>query len=248
MKRLVTLFLGPVIAACGSSNTASHLVSTSTPTAGGAFESKCAPGKPDEKPLVVALSSSEKLAMEARLRSGPLVVKYGACDLELLSHCTTRGTYRYTGATPKRDQVSAKNADELFARIPVGAATIAGKLQTHGGIAVAMVSAGRFDIEGGGMDRGALDGSCAGATHVVTALTVGAYRMAAGADAEIAAEASLIAGAGAGARSASSRETLSEDGDGKACQTSGDGDTKPPRSCGALLRLELAALSGESKK
>ena len=50
----------------------------------------------------------------------------------------------------------------------------------------------------------------------------------------------LFSGAGAGARSQASRETLSRDGDAQSCGKAKREDTEPPQGCGALLRLELA--------
>ena len=228
--------------ACGSSNAAS-LVSRAPPSAGEQLEPRCIKGRLDPRPLVVALSSADKLAMESRVRSGLLVVKYADCAMELLPRCTAEGTYKYWGGTLKRDTIGAKNEDELFARIPLGAAHLSGKLRSSGKISVAMASAGRFETDGVGPDARALEGDCAGATHWVSALTVGAYRMAAGTDAEARAEAALF-GAAAGGASTSSYEALSEDGEGAACGKAADGDTRPPRGCGALLRLEVQPLKG----
>jgi hypothetical protein len=53
-----------LLTACGTSNTASHLASAPAP--GGSFENKCKPGIVDDKPLVVALASTDK-----RLASPP---------------------------------------------------------------------------------------------------------------------------------------------------------------------------------
>ncbi len=228
--------------ACGRDNAASKLAKT--PTVEGDFAARCATGKRDDKPLIVALSSSDKLAMEARMRGGPLVVRYEGCELELLSRCKTKaGAYRYTGGTLKKDSLSAKNEDELFAKLPVGGPTFAGKVKSEGKISVATATVGRFDSDAQTPARSDLEGDCSGATHWVTGVTVGAYRMASGAEAEVAAEAALF-GAAAGGRSSSARESLSQDGDGAACEKATDGDVRPPPSCGALLRLELTPLAG----
>jgi hypothetical protein len=240
-QRVAILVLACGALGCGSGSASSGLANL--PTVADATENKCVPAKSDDKPLVVALASADKLAMESRLRSGPLVVAYGDCKLALLERCSIGGGYRYSGGTLKRDTVGAKNEDELFARIPVGAFGIAGKLKTHGRVAVAMAMVGRFESDATSPSPA---GDCQGATHWVSGISVGAYRMAAGADAEVGAEASLFAAA-AGARSSSSREALSEDGDGKACEAASDADAKPPRGCGALLRFELRPLGGRPR-
>lgn len=237
---LVAAALALAASGCGSSNAASQIAGK-PPSAGERFETKCVPDKLDEHPLIVALASADKLAMESRLRSGPLVVRYRDCHVTLLSRCTMRGAYAYVGGTVKRDAVAAKNEDELFARIPVGAVGLAAKVRQKGSVSVAMAMVGRFESDARTPDRAALEGDCEGATHWVSGVTVGAYRMAAGTDAEARAQAALF-GAAAGGSSSSSYESLSEDGDGKACEAAGDADTKPPRACGALLRLDVQAL------
>jgi hypothetical protein len=86
-----------------------------------------------------------------------------------------------------------------------------------------------------------LQGDCGNATHVVTALTVGAFEFSAGRSREGSASVQVL-GAGAGAKDAASKETLSRDGDVAACASATAADTAPPDHCGALLRLEVATL------
>lgn len=224
-----------------SSNNAASAIAGKPPAAGERFETRCVPDKLDDHPLIVTLAAADKLAMESRLRSGPLVVRYRDCNVTLLSRCTMKGSYAYVGGTLKRDTVAAKNEDELFAQIPVGAVGLAAKVRQNGSVSVAMAMVGRFESDAGTPERAGLEGDCQGATHWVSAVTVGAYRMAAGTNAAARAEAALF-GAAAGGSSTSSYESLSEDGDGKACAVASDGDAKPPRACGALLRLDVQAL------
>jgi hypothetical protein len=89
--------------------------------------------------------------------------------------------------------------------------------------------------------RNDLEGDCDGVTHVVTALTVGAFTFFAGADAQVGGGATML-GAGAGGASAASRETLTQDGDEAACGRATGSDERPPDGCGALIRLEVAPL------
>ena len=51
-----------------------------------------------------------------------------------------------------------------------------------------------------------------------------------------------VLGAGANAEHKTNHETLSRDGNVKACGDSKRGDGEPPENCGALLRVELASL------
>ncbi|HPH65842.1 MAG TPA: tetratricopeptide repeat protein, partial [Kofleriaceae bacterium] len=89
-----------------------------------------------------------------------------------------------------------------------------------------------------------LKGSCEGATHYVRAVTVGAFVVASGSQAELGANVKIM-GKGANAGSASKTQINSEDGDVEACQKSTSDDKKAPDQCGALVRLELEPI-GES--
>jgi hypothetical protein len=196
----------------------------------------------------VEWEAPDRAALEAQARQGQLVVKYTGCELEVLRRCKAppRFAYRYTAITPKDEVVTIKSADQLYATIPVHAVSFEGKLAESGELNAEMKIVGEYGADGLPPASDQLDGECAGATHVVTALTVGAFAFYAGARREAGVKASVL-GAGAGAESAKSVETLSRDGDVKSCGGSKRGDAQPPENCGALLRVELAALlaSGE---
>src|SRR5262245_32658541 len=55
-----------------------------------------------------------------------------------------------------------------------------------------------------------------------------------------------IFGAGASASSSSKKDRLASGGDANACKGVKDTDTNPPNGCGAVLRLELQALSDKA--
>jgi len=237
---LAPLTLALAAGACGSGNLASGLARAPDP--GGDFRARCTTARPDLKPLVVALPSADKAEMEALAKGGPLVVHYEGCEMNVLARCTVRASYRYAGTTPKNDSVDVKSEDDLFAKLPVGGLSLAGKLHTQGTISVAMRIVGRFQSDAT-PDASGLSGDCAGATHWVAALTVGAYRMASGGHAQLDADVSAL-GASAGGASSASRETLSEDGDARSCASATESDSRPPAGCGAILRLELVPLPG----
>jgi len=76
-------------------------------------------------------------------------------------------------------------------------------------------------------------------------VSVGAFDFYAGADASVGAGASVGA-IGAGAKSQSSRETLTKNGDPESCAKATPDDKSPPAECGALIRIEVVPL-GEAK-
>jgi hypothetical protein len=109
-----------------------------------------------------------------------------------------------------------------------------------------MTIVGEYGADGEPPAVDQLEGDCKGATHVVSALTVGAFSFYSGSSKEIGGSATVM-GAGAGAESSKKSESLSRDGDTKACAVSKRGDATPPENCGSLMRLELVALLPEGK-
>jgi tetratricopeptide (TPR) repeat protein len=204
------------------------------------FRNKCDAAKGQLRPLVVEWTAPDRAALESQARQGLLVVKYSGCDLEVLRRCKApdRFAYQYTAITPKDENVRMANANELYASIPVYAAKFEGKLAEKGELNAAMTIVGEYGARGEPPALDQLEGECGGATHVVAALTVGAFSFSAGAAKSAGASAEVL-GAGAGAERSSEHETLSRDGDVHACASSKRGDAAPPENCGALLRLEL---------
>jgi len=205
------------------------------------FRNKCDSAKGQLRPLIVEWSAPDRAALEAGARHSQLVVHYEGCDLEVLRSCTAteRFAYKYTAITPKDELVTMSDADELYANIPAHAASFEGKLAQKGQLNAAMTIVGMYEAPSLAPAIDELQGDCGRATHVVSALAVGAFEFFAG-NAQQAGASVNVLGAGAGIDHSSNHETLSRDGNVKACGSSQRGDAQPPENCGALLRLELA--------
>jgi hypothetical protein len=203
---------------------------------------KCDASKGQTRPLIVEWSAPDRAALEALAKRNQLVVHFEGCTLEPLRQCAApHQPYRYTGVTPKDEVVSMTSVQELYANVPVHAVELEGKLAQSGELRAAMKIVGMYESTGNVPAEDQLVGDCARATHVVTALTVGAFEFSAGRSREGSASLQVL-GAGAGAKDATSNETLSRDGDAAACGSASGADTAPPERCGALLRLEVATL------
>jgi hypothetical protein len=162
--------------------------------------------------------------------------------MEVLHRCKLPGKYGYTGITPKHDSVTIKDADELYANMPVGAAKLEGKLEKSGQLEVSMTIVGRYEADRTSFTPEQLDGAdCDRATHLVSGMTTGAFELSAGASATVGGGASAF-GAGAGGKSSSSRETLERDGREEKCEAGGGRAGEPPDGCGAVLRLDLVPI------
>ncbi len=204
-------------------------------------QSKCGVTKSQARPLIVEWPSADRAALEAQARRGLVAVHYVGCEMEVLRQCRATGKYGYTGITRKRDRVTMRDADELYANIPAYAAKFEGKLAKAGELNVAMTIVGTYEAERSAVSQDDLEGDCKDATHVITALTAGAFEFFAGADAEVGASVEA-GGAAAGGKSKSQRETLNQDGDDAACEKATSKDSEPPEGCGALLRVEVVPI------
>ncbi|MBI3207261.1 MAG: hypothetical protein HYZ29_37330 [Myxococcales bacterium] len=233
--------LAPAILAfaCGGPTPASSFATP--PEYASAGEAKCKIRKNQSKPLVVEWPSGDRAELEARTRTGVVVVRYSGCELRILPECSTKGAYAYMPVTPKSDLVTIHDEDELYANIPVGAAGLEGTLKKTGQLNVSTTTVGRYVAYPSAVYRDELKGGCAGATHIISGFTVGAFEFFAGANASGGGGVSVL-GAGVGASSRAQRSTLSADGDARACRSAGADPTAPPAGCGALVRLEVAEI------
>jgi hypothetical protein len=240
---LVVMAMG-ASAGCSGGNLASEIAK---PPENPHHEPKCGTSTIQPRPLIVEWPSSDRAALEGRIKQGLVPVRYVGCDMEVLTTCKLPATYVYSGITPKNDKVVIHNNDELYANIPVYAAKFEAKLQKAGSLEIAMTIIGRYESNRPTVHADELQGECTAATHVISALTVGAFMFSAGGSAEIGASAG-VQNVGAGARSSASNETLNTDGDSKQCEKATYDDKAPPFGCGALLRVELLPVAEARKE
>ena len=222
---------------CRGRNLASGLADT--PTVEG--QARCGVTKSQARPLIIEWPSSDRGALEGLVeRGGGLVaVRYEGCEMELVRRCEVAGDYRYTGVEPKRDDQMFRSADELYAKIPLGAAQLEAELERHGALALEMTVVGHYEAAREQVTRAELRGACERATHVISMVTVGAFKLSTAGGAEVSAGASVMGGAGGGVSSAAERGFERSDGDPGRCGGGAGGDAAPPERCGALLRLEV---------
>lgn len=205
-------------------------------------QAKCKVAKSQSEPLIVEWPETQRAKLESLRKRGLLAVHYEGCELSMLSQCHVKGTYGYSGITRKQSKVTIKDADELYASMPAFAVKLEGKLKSAGQLNVQMTLVGRYEAQGAPSTTADLEGDCEGATHVVSALAVGAFTFFAGADAEVGGGVSAF-GAGGGGKSTANRELLQRDGDEASCAGSTAADKLPPEGCGAALQLEVIPLA-----
>ncbi len=85
-----------------------------------------------------------------------------------------------------------RDTDDLYSKLPLGAASLEAKLRRAGELNVDMTIVGTYDADRSNVKMEELQGDCVSATHVVTSLTVGAFDFYAGAEAQVGATATLV--------------------------------------------------------
>jgi len=161
--------------------------------------------------------------------------------MQLLSGCQVGGTYEYMALGRKQERVTIHNEDELYARLPVGAASLEGKLARFGALHVDMTIVGRKQATRHVFERAELNGRCDDATHVLTGLTLGAFSLVTGASLDADASASF-GGTAAGGEMTRRSELLASDGDPTQCDATTMLGTQIP-DCSAVLRVEAIPLA-----
>jgi hypothetical protein len=247
LSSLVAALLGSAcLPAClmPGGNAASHLAAP--PTYEPAGQAKCGVKKNADHPLIVEWPSADRATLEAKAQSGLVAVRYVGCEMEVLHRCRLPGKYGYTSITPKHDSVTIKDADDLYANMPVGAAKLEGKLEKSGQLNVSMTIVGRYEADQTSFAPSQLAGDdCDRATHGVSGMTTGAFELSAGASASVGGQVNAF-GAGAGGKSSASHETLERDGHEDKCEGSSPRGA-PPDGCGAVLRLDLVPVESPKR-
>lgn len=197
--------------------------------------------KSPTRPLILEWPAPDRAALEGQLARGVVVVRYGNREMEVLSQCRAAARYRYVPITPKEEDLVFHDSAELDAQMPIHAASLDAKLQQKQQLQVAMTIVGLYQADARVWAPSDLQGACAGATHVVAGLTVGAFEIDADASASQTASAKVL-GAGFGAQHDSQREVLHRDGNKQSCAKSDAHDASPPYECGALLRVEVVPI------
>ena len=176
-------------------------------TTGEAFKGvQCSAVRPQTEPDLMAWDPGSRSNLNRLRRQGVVAVRYEAkgcnVELELLSNCIgTTGKYDYSAYSANEHKV-AHNANELFAQLPVGAARLSGLVRGSRALRTDYMMAGQYALPAGTEFKTTdLRGSdCNRATHVVSAVYVGAFAMGAGESSVMEGSATLL-GAGGGARS-----------------------------------------------
>ena len=217
-----------------------------------AFEGvQCSAVRPQTEPDLMGWDPGSRANLNRLRGEGVVAVRYEAigCDvkLELLSHCIgTTGRYRFSPYSANQRKV-AHNESELFAQLPIGAASLGAGVKGGRALRTDYMLAGQYALPPDATFRESdLKGvDCERATHVVSAIYVGAFVMGAGESRRMDAKSTLF-GASLGASSSADVDVLSTEGDAEACAVA-QRDGSESYRCAVPLRIGLEALGAPAK-
>jgi formylglycine-generating enzyme required for sulfatase activity len=208
----------------------------------------CSVAKDPLNPLIVEWPGANRSQLEATAARGPVVVSYVGCVMKVLPDCTAGGGsgYELTRTTPAKETLAIADEGELKARLPLGVASLGGELKQGKALELSYVSVGQRQAR---TAPTTVSGQCAGATHYVRSMTVGAYELAT--TSTFAASGGVeLGGTGASGSSKDSRQRLrgSADGTVTRCSASGLRDDEVTTHCGAILQLGLVPIDAADGK
>lgn len=203
--------------------------------------SRCQVGAGAQNPLVTEWDASQKARLEGLLGVQPVLVRYTGCKLEIVEQCQPSGGYSWTRTTLSTDAVEIRSEDELYAKLPVGAAKLSGELSKRGQLSIRTRVAGQLRLTNPVSDLPA-SAACASATHVVSAVSLGAFQLLDRSSEHLAGSVGTE-GAELGASTNESVRVLRSAGDDSAC-TNATKEAADP-NCASPLQLFLTPIERE---
>ena len=207
--------------------------------------SRCRVGASQTSVLVTEWSATEKANIQAALSGGAIAVQFSGCELRLLPNCRLPGAYNWQRTTPTSERIEIKSDAELFAKLPLGAASLNAELKKSGELAVQTTVSGQARLAGFQATMVPSDPNCAEATHLVDGLSVGAFSLIAGGSQSTKGgiEVKLV-GEAKGSLSQSAK-VLRSAGVVEACAQATD--DSPAWDCASPLQVFLAPIPGKAE-
>jgi hypothetical protein len=198
---------------------------------------RCRIAADQRDPLVTEWPASSKARLEALMKdTGGIAVAYSGCELQIIDECRVDGTYEWRRTTLATDTTDIHDEDDLYAKMPLGAASLEGELHRAGSLKVVTEVAGQMALVGFSADHVPDTPACAKATHVVRGISVGAFKLLASGQAG--AKASVNVGpAGGGGGASESQSVIREAGDPMQC-TQATSDA-PDAACRSPIQIFL---------
>lgn len=211
--------------------------------------SRCRVAANQATPLITEWPASEKANLEALLKRGGVAVSYTGCSMQLLTHCALPGTYHWQRTSPASDYLEINDEDELYAKLPLGAASLQGELKRWGKLSMETRVSGQLRLEGLQPSDIPEAGDCARATHVIGSLSVGAFTLSSGGGYTAGASADVGVGESAvvqaGGKMTRGAGLVRSAGETQACSESTEGAPHP--NCRSPIQAFLWSIPGRAE-
>jgi hypothetical protein len=208
--------------------------------------------KNHDRPFIIEWDATDMSSFESHAANDLVVVEYKGCELKVLDSCNddsikgSVGTYKpveWTSGSLEKIEIS--NEGELYAKLPLGAATLGGRVSAGEKFLMEYYVAGirkatRDHVYMSDLQK--IPG-CKGATHFVYAYNLGAFALGSVTNFEASADASMYGFGGGGSKKTSTKADK-KGGDLATCKSS---SAKEIDGCKVPIRLSLREIdSGEN--
>jgi len=203
---------------------------------------KCKAAVSQASPLITEWPAPEKANLEALLMEGTVAVAYSGCSMRVLPQCRPRGHYTWQHTTPTADVININNEDELYSKLPLGAVSLEGELKREGKLEMKTVVSGQVRLVEGNPADVSSEGECAQATHILGALSVGAFTLSRGAHGNANASVKVAEIGEAGGKGKREQDLMRAAGVPDSCGESTDDAPHP--NCRSPIQAFLWAIPG----
>ncbi|MEO7109193.1 MAG: hypothetical protein ABI183_02045 [Polyangiaceae bacterium] len=242
---LCVFAFAPLATACGA-GTPPTMQGRSGMLSKTAIAQKCEEAaKGHDRPFVIEWDATDLASFEALAHRDTVVVRYEGCDIQVLDRCSDAAAAGHFGAYGQPEFTSGTvqgfdigNEGELYAKLPLGAASLSGKVSAGENLHLKYFVSGVATSSRDALystDLAKIPG-CAGATHFVWGYNLGAFELNSGAHNAEEAHAGF-GNIGAGGSAGHQESSLANGGSMESCSTNDQ------RSCRVPIRLVLRAIT-----
>lgn len=219
--------------------------STNAP-ASSALATRCSIGASQTSVIVTEWAASERANMEASLHAGAVAVAFSGCTMQVLPQCRLGGSYVWQRTSPSTDVIRIQDESDLFTKLPLGAVALEAELQRAGLLQVVTMVSGQHRLQGFTAPEVPHTEACAQATHVLGALSVGAFSMFSGQRTQGGAAISIQNVGSLGGGNTSDLQLLRSAGTTSACALATN--EQADGNCAAPLQAFLEPIPGRAEK
>lgn len=212
-----------------------------------AGQNRCNP-KSHDRPFIVEWDATDQSSFQSYAANDIVVVKYEGCEMKVLDGCRNDAVKGEGGAySPPQwtsggvETIDIHDQGELYAKLPLGAATLSGKVESGEKLHMEYYVSGTRTATRDSVYRADLEKNprCAGATHFVYAYNLGAFAIATQSNLKGEVHGSYL-GFGAGGSKANETKTDKKGGELSACKAE---SAKEVDACKVPIRLTMREIS-----